>query len=89
MPFVRISPPAFLRSSGQAEGGRYKLQLSVFGVIWVREARTGVGVIGRRVGVGLGATGCPPAGGVLLQLAHLGAASMGVGFGAGAVANRV
>lgn len=62
------------------------LELGVLGVVRVGKARAGAGVVGGAVGAGFGAGGGPPAGGVLFELAHFGAAAAGVGFGASAVA---
>jgi hypothetical protein len=62
-------------------------ELRVFGVVRVREARSGAGVTGGGLHVRFGAGGGPPSRSVLLQLAYFRATAVRVRFRAGTVTN--
>ena len=67
--------------------GRRESELRVFGVIRMRQARSGAGVTGGGLHVRFGAGGGPPSRSVLLQLAYFRATAVRVRFRAGTVTN--
>lgn len=95
-PSVRKSgvTPVQSEVKGGRLGARHKafitrwLALRVLSVVGVGKAGTGAGIVGWAMLVGFRATGSPPAGGVLFEFAHFGAAAAGVGFRAGAITGR-
>ncbi len=95
MYYVRLIPEirklSHRQSSAPADRrrpGLRGLKLGVFGVGWMGEPGAVSGVAGWGMLVRFGAGGGPPARGVFLDFAHFGAAAVGVGFGARAVADR-